>query len=92
VQEHLDDPPGPRDGHPHRRHEVWVDRPRRSTAPGTSSSPRSEGPVVDGTPTHGTFATAAARLPAIAEMGFDVVYLPPIHPIGTVNRKGPTPP
>ena len=29
------------------------------------------------------------RLPAVAEMGFDVVYLPPIHPIGKVNRKGP---
>src|SRR5947208_3185048 len=37
---------------------------------------------------HGTFATAAKRLPAIAEMGFDIVYLPPIHPIGRVNRKG----
>ena len=35
------------------------------------------------------FATAAERLPAVADMGFDVVYLPPIHPIGTVNRKGP---
>ena len=32
---------------------------------------------------------AAARLPAVAAMGFDVVYLPPIHPIGRVNRKGP---
>ena len=38
---------------------------------------------------HGTFADAAERLPAIAEQGFDVVYLPPIHPIGEVNRKGP---
>ncbi|HZC26216.1 MAG TPA: alpha-1,4-glucan--maltose-1-phosphate maltosyltransferase [Actinopolymorphaceae bacterium] len=37
----------------------------------------------------GTFKTAADRLPAVAEMGFDVVYLPPIHPIGRVNRKGP---
>jgi starch synthase (maltosyl-transferring) len=37
----------------------------------------------------GTFATAAKRLPAIAEMGFDVVYLPPIHPIGRTFRKGP---
>ncbi|MET7440099.1 alpha-1,4-glucan--maltose-1-phosphate maltosyltransferase, partial [Streptomyces sp. NPDC005568] len=35
------------------------------------------------------FRTAAERLPAIAEMGFDVVYLPPIHPIGTTFRKGP---
>jgi len=37
---------------------------------------------------HGTFSTAARRLPDIAKMGFDVVYLPPIHPIGRVNRKG----
>ncbi|MFD7438893.1 alpha-1,4-glucan--maltose-1-phosphate maltosyltransferase [Streptomyces sp. NPDC059861] len=38
---------------------------------------------------HGTFRTAARRLPAIAAMGFDVVYLPPIHPIGSTFRKGP---
>ncbi|GAA2081700.1 alpha-1,4-glucan--maltose-1-phosphate maltosyltransferase [Pseudolysinimonas kribbensis] len=37
----------------------------------------------------GTFRTAAKRLPAIAAMGFDVVYLPPIHPIGRTFRKGP---
>ena len=49
--------------------------------------PRSEG--ARGRPLKsGTFATAAKRLPAIAAMGFDVVYLPPIHPIGTTNRKG----
>ncbi|MFE6892294.1 maltotransferase domain-containing protein [Streptomyces sp. NPDC057694] len=53
--------------------------------------PRSEGAVVEPgkPPVSGTFATAARRLPAIAEMGFDVVYLPPIHPIGTTFRKGP---
>ncbi|WP_443058352.1 maltotransferase domain-containing protein [Streptomyces sp. NBC_00442] len=53
--------------------------------------PRSEGAVVtgDGPPVSGTFRTAAARLPAVAAMGFDVVYLPPIHPIGTTHRKGP---
>lgn len=49
--------------------------------------PRSEG--ARGRPLKsGTFATAAKRLPAIAAMGFDVVYLPPIHPIGATNRKG----
>ena len=37
----------------------------------------------------GTFETAAERLPAVKAMGFDVVYLPPIHPIGRTNRKGP---
>jgi starch synthase (maltosyl-transferring) len=38
---------------------------------------------------HGTFAEAEERLPYVAEMGFDVIYLPPIHPIGTAHRKGP---
>jgi starch synthase (maltosyl-transferring) len=37
---------------------------------------------------HGTFADVIARLPAISAMGFDVLYFPPIHPIGRVNRKG----
>ncbi len=37
---------------------------------------------------HGTFTDVIARLPAIRDMGFDVLYLPPIHPIGRVNRKG----
>ncbi|MFC3575496.1 alpha-1,4-glucan--maltose-1-phosphate maltosyltransferase [Streptomyces yaanensis] len=47
--------------------------------------PRSEGTVER---PHGTFRTAARRLAAIAGMGFDVVYLPPIHPIGFTFRKG----
>ncbi|MHB9864027.1 alpha-1,4-glucan--maltose-1-phosphate maltosyltransferase [Streptomyces sp. YIM S03343] len=47
--------------------------------------PRSEGTAAE---PHGTFRTAARRLEAIARMGFDVVYLPPIHPIGTTFRKG----
>ncbi|RKT06981.1 alpha-1,4-glucan:maltose-1-phosphate maltosyltransferase [Streptomyces sp. 3211.6] len=53
--------------------------------------PRSEGAVVEpgSAPVSGTFRTAADRLPAIAAMGFDVVYLPPIHPIGSTFRKGP---
>ena len=50
--------------------------------------PRSEGATTKPLAS-GTFATAAKRLPAIAAMGFDVVYLPPIHPIGTAHRKGP---
>lgn len=50
--------------------------------------PRSEGAVAD-PPKSGTFAAAASRLPGIAAMGFDVVYVPPIHPIGRINRKGP---
>jgi starch synthase (maltosyl-transferring) len=55
--------------------------------------PRSEGAVVDvgpgQLPKSGTLRTAAHRLDAIARMGFDVVYLPPVHPIGTTARKGP---
>jgi starch synthase (maltosyl-transferring) len=48
--------------------------------------PRSAGPD----PTRSaTWDEAAARLPAIAEMGFDVLYLPPVHPIGRTHRKGP---
>lgn len=53
---------------------------------------RSEGATQDpatGLWTSGTLSTAARRLSAIAAMGFDVVYLTPIHPIGTINRKGP---
>jgi starch synthase (maltosyl-transferring) len=68
--------------------ELWVDRPRALYGSWYEFFPRSEGPIVDGLPTHGTFAQAGERLPAIAEMGFDVVYLPPIHPIGHTNRKG----
>ncbi|MBB6507533.1 starch synthase (maltosyl-transferring) [Rhizobium soli] len=37
---------------------------------------------------HGTFDDVIARLPAIREMGFDVLYFPPVHPIGSTNRKG----
>ncbi|MEW1981581.1 alpha-1,4-glucan--maltose-1-phosphate maltosyltransferase [Citricoccus sp. NPDC079358] len=54
--------------------------------------PRSEGAVYhpgSGTWASGTFTTAAGRLPAVAEMGFDIIYLPPIHPIGRAHRKGP---
>ena len=55
--------------------------------------PRSEGAEVDRGPDQlpksGTLRTAARRLDAIARMGFDVVYLPPVHPIGTTARKGP---
>ncbi|SFV25080.1 starch synthase (maltosyl-transferring) [Micrococcus terreus] len=54
--------------------------------------PRSEGAQYhpeSGTWTSGSFTTAARRLPAVAQMGFDVIYLPPIHPIGRTHRKGP---
>ncbi|PWS21398.1 alpha-1,4-glucan--maltose-1-phosphate maltosyltransferase, partial [Enterococcus faecium] len=47
--------------------------------------PRSAGTVPG---QHGTFKDVEARLPAIQKMGFDVLYFPPIHPIGRVDRKG----
>ena len=51
--------------------------------------PRSTGGLdADGNPVHGTWATTAAQLERVADMGFDTVYFPPIHPIGEVNRKG----
>jgi starch synthase (maltosyl-transferring) len=67
-----------------------VERPRALTGSWYEFFPRSEGAVrsPDGTVASGTLRTAADRLPAVADMGFDVIYLPPIHPIGRVNRKG----
>jgi starch synthase (maltosyl-transferring) len=47
--------------------------------------PRSASPDVS---RHGTFADCEAWLPYVAGMGFDVLYFPPIHPIGRINRKG----
>jgi starch synthase (maltosyl-transferring) len=68
-----------------------VDRKRALFSAWYELFPRSEGAEnqPDGTPArHGTFKDAARRLPQIAQLGFDVVYLAPIHPIGKVNRKG----
>ena len=68
---------------------VWVDRPLARFSSWYEMFPRSIGGWdAKGRPVDGTFATAAEALPRIAKMGFDVVYLPPIHPIGTVHRKG----
>jgi starch synthase (maltosyl-transferring) len=71
---------------------AYADRPRALFGSWYEFFPRSEGARQDpktGKVTSGTFRTAAKRLDAVAAMGFDVIYLPPIHPIGTVNRKGP---
>ncbi|MGW4371085.1 maltotransferase domain-containing protein [Nocardia takedensis] len=71
------------------QHCVFVERRRALFGAWYEFFPRSTGGRdAKGVPVHGTFATAAAELPRIAAMGFDVVYLPPIHPIGAVNRKG----
>jgi len=66
-------------------YEVLVDREEASFAAWYELFPRSQGtrPGI-----HGTFADAARRLPEVAALGFDVIYLPPIHPIGVTHRKG----
>jgi starch synthase (maltosyl-transferring) len=64
--------------------ELTVDRPRARFGAWYELFPRSTG--TEGR--HGTFDTAAQALGRVADMGFDVVYLPPIHPIGMTNRKG----
>jgi starch synthase (maltosyl-transferring) len=65
---------------------VIVDRPQARFASWYELFPRSQGRVPG---RHGTFRDVIDRLPDIAEMGFDVLYLPPIHPIGRTARKGP---
>jgi starch synthase (maltosyl-transferring) len=71
---------------------VAVDREQALYGSWYEFFPRSEGVQIDPmgrrAPTSGTFRTAAKRLDAVAGMGFDVVYLPPVHPIGTTFRKG----
>jgi starch synthase (maltosyl-transferring) len=68
---------------------IWVDRPQARFSSWYELFPRSTGGWDgNGQPVHGTFATASKGLPRIANMGFDVVYLPPVHPIGKVHRKG----
>jgi starch synthase (maltosyl-transferring) len=65
---------------------VWVDRRTALYSSWYEFFPRSIGAT--GTRS-GTFRTAAEDLPRVAAMGFDVLYLPPIHPVGTTFRKGP---
>jgi starch synthase (maltosyl-transferring) len=80
------------DRHPDRSHaarfspelEVSVDRERARFSAWYEFFPRSTGRRGK----HGSLKDAAARLEWVEAMGFDIVYLPPIHPIGRVNRKG----
>ena len=65
--------------------EVVVDRARAGFASWYELFPRSQSPVPG---KHGTFADTEAQLPRLAKLGFDVVYFPPIHPIGRTARKG----
>ncbi|MEA2453667.1 MAG: hypothetical protein QOG04_2377 [Actinomycetota bacterium] len=64
--------------------EMTVDRERARFGAWYELFPRSTGAKGK----HGTFATATKALARVADMGFDVVYLPPIHPIGKAFRKG----
>jgi starch synthase (maltosyl-transferring) len=65
---------------------VVVDRQRARFGAWYEMFPRSCAPEPG---RHGTFKDCEARVPYIASMGFDVLYLPPIHPIGMTHRKGP---
>lgn len=64
---------------------VEVERPQAEFAAWYELFPRS---ITDSPSRHGTFDDVIAALPRVREMGFDVLYFPPIHPIGHTNRKG----
>jgi starch synthase (maltosyl-transferring) len=64
---------------------VEVERPQAGFGAWYELFPRSASGTSD---RYGTFDDVIGRLPALRDMGFDVLYLPPIHPIGTTNRKG----
>ena len=65
--------------------EVWVDRRRAAFSAWYEMFPRSQSGDVN---RHGTFSDVIARLPYVRDLGFDVLYFTPIHPIGRTNRKG----
>ena len=70
-------------------HEVYVERRAALYSSWYELFPRSTGGWdEEGNPVHGTFDTTAKALERVADMGFDTVYFPPIHPIGEVHRKG----
>ncbi len=64
---------------------VYVDRKKALFSTWYEFFPRSASPEEG---KHGTFKDCERLLPRVAEMGFDTLYFPPIHPIGEVNRKG----
>lgn len=64
---------------------VWVDRTAAAFSAWYELMPRSQ---TDDPERHGTFDDVIARLPYVRDLGFDVLYFPPIHPIGKTNRKG----
>jgi len=64
---------------------LWVDRERARFSSWYELFPRSASSVPG---KHGTFRDVEAKVPEIAAMGFDVLYMPPVHPIGSAFRKG----
>ena len=72
------------------RYPIKVERERALVGSWYEFFPRSEGATKnsDGSITPGDLKSAAKRIPAVAAMGFDVLYIPPIHPIGYAHRKG----
>ncbi|HEY8295199.1 MAG TPA: maltotransferase domain-containing protein, partial [Micrococcaceae bacterium] len=83
IREHVTRSPG---------YPILVERDAAGRGAWYEFFPRSEGAIRNpdtGLWTSGNFGTAARRLDAVAAMGFDVIYLPPVHPIGVINRKGP---
>jgi starch synthase (maltosyl-transferring) len=64
---------------------VFVDRKAAAFSAWYELFPRSQ---TGDASRHGTFDDVIARLPYVRDLGFDVLYFPPIHPIGTTNRKG----
>ncbi|MGI8677510.1 MAG: alpha-1,4-glucan--maltose-1-phosphate maltosyltransferase [Jatrophihabitans sp.] len=75
---------------------LWIDRARALFGSWYEFFPRSIGAELAGDPVaparparHGTLKDSTEHLDYVASLGFDVVYLPPIHPIGEINRKGP---
>jgi starch synthase (maltosyl-transferring) len=68
-----------------RQYPVYVERSEAGFSSWYEIFPRSQSPEPG---QHGTFQDVIAKLPAIRRMGFDVLYFPPIHPIGMRNRKG----
>jgi starch synthase (maltosyl-transferring) len=90
VREFLESHPLRRLASVSEKYPIRADHPRALIGSWYEFFPRSEGAILnrDGSKTSGTFKTAATRIPAVADMGFDVLYLPPIHPIGQSHRKG----
>lgn len=66
-------------------YQVYVDRKKASFSAWYEFFPRSASEVSG---VHGTFKDCERLLPRVKELGFDVLYFPPIHPIGEINRKG----